>query len=243
MALKLNLALPHPAEADVDTLVLGVFEDAGLSAPAKAVDERCEGQLSAWLTAGDVSGKLGRTALLRGLNGARASRVLCLGLGEASKFDAGRYQKAVSDAIKALSGSPARQVLLTLSALEIHGRDTAWAVRQGAIAVEHASYRYTATKKSNADGARARQSAAEHLHAGLSGRDRARHRRQPRQGQRRDSRARTDAGAGHGLAAGVAARLGQSAAPDRAEVRRRRGQTPPTCWSARASPSTPAAST
>jgi hypothetical protein len=73
MALKLNLALPHPAEADVDTLVLGVFEDAGLSAPAKAVDERCEGQLSAWLTAGDVSGKLGRTALLRGLNGARLS--------------------------------------------------------------------------------------------------------------------------------------------------------------------------
>ncbi len=151
MALKLNLALPHPAEADVDTLILGVFEDSGLSPPAKAVDERSEGQLSAWLASGDISGKLGRTALLRGVNGSRASRVLCVGLGEASKFDAGRYQKVVSDAIKALAGTPARQLLLTLSALDVAGRDTAWAIRQGGLAVEHASYRYTATKKASGD--------------------------------------------------------------------------------------------
>ena len=95
MALKLNLVQTHPAEADVDTLILGVFEDSGLSAPAKAVDERSEGQLSAWLAAGDISGKAGRSALLRGVAGVRASRVLCVGLGEATKFDAGRYQKAV----------------------------------------------------------------------------------------------------------------------------------------------------
>lgn len=151
MALKLNLAQPHPAEADVDTLILGVFEDTGLTAPAKAVDERSGGQLVAWLSSGDISGKPGRTVLLRGVASCRASRVLCVGLGESTKFDAGRFQKAVADAIKTLSGSPARQVLLTLTALDIVGRDSAWAVRQAAVLADHASYRYTATKKSNAD--------------------------------------------------------------------------------------------
>ncbi|SDD39283.1 leucyl aminopeptidase [Aquimonas voraii] len=151
MALKLNLVQTHPAEADVDTLVLGVFEDAGLSAPAKAVDERSGGQLSAWLSAGDISGKLGRSTLLRGVAGSRASRVLCVGLGETGKFDAGRYQKVVGDAVKSLSGSPARHVLLTLSALAVVGRDTAWNLRQAAVIGDHACYRYTATKKPASD--------------------------------------------------------------------------------------------
>lgn len=147
MALKLNLASIHPAEADADTVVVGVFEDSGLSAPARAVDERSGGLLANWLGSGDLSGKSGRSTLLRGVAGMKSARLLVLGLGESSKFDAGRFQKAVSDAIKALAGSPARQVLLTLSALPVRGRDAAWAVRQAAITADHASYKYTATKK------------------------------------------------------------------------------------------------
>jgi leucyl aminopeptidase len=151
MALKLNLTQSHPAEADVDTLILGVFEDAGLSAPAKAVDERCSGQLSAWLSGGDISGKAGRTSLLRGLAGCKAARVLMIGLGDSNKFDAGRFQKSVADAVKALSGTPAKHALLTLTALSVSGRDSAWTLRQAGLAADHASYKYTATKKNSGD--------------------------------------------------------------------------------------------
>lgn len=152
MALQLNLVQTHPAEADVDTLVVGAFEDSGLSPAARQVDERSGGQLAAWLSSGDISGKLGRTALLRGIAGVRASRVLVVGLGESAKFDTGRLQKACTDALKALSGSPARHVLLSLAELSLPGREAGFVVRQAALAAEHATYRYTATKKSNAEG-------------------------------------------------------------------------------------------
>jgi len=153
MALKLKLAQPHPADAEVDTLILGVFEDSGLSEAAKAVDDRSGGQLARWMAAGDISGKAGRSALLRGLAECKAQRVLMIGLGESAKFDAGRFQKAVGDAIKALAGSPARHALLCLTGLSVNGRDAGWAIRQAALAAEHASYRYTITKKSSGDNA------------------------------------------------------------------------------------------
>src|SRR5690606_10306484 len=51
----------------------------------------------------------------------------------------------VADAVRALRTGPVRSALLTLSEVEVAGRDGAWAVRQAAIAADHAAYRYIAT--------------------------------------------------------------------------------------------------
>ena len=121
MSLQLSLAATQPQDAD--SVIVGVFEDTGLSAAARELDS--EGRLSQWLSSGDISGKLGRTTVLRGIGGG-ATRVVTVGLGKEADFDLARLQKATADALKALNGSPARHVFCTLSALSSASRCSAF---------------------------------------------------------------------------------------------------------------------
>src|SRR5690606_41932429 len=100
------------------------------------------------LRRGHGPGTPGRPALLHDLPGAPAPRVLVIGLGEKSKFAVPQYLKAAADAARALKDGAGASALFTLSELEVAGRDKAWNIRQAVIAADHASYRYTATLRS-----------------------------------------------------------------------------------------------
>lgn len=148
MSLNLSLLTTHPAEIEADAIIAAIFEDHGLSEAAKQLDQACGGRISSLLESGDVSGKPGRSTLLLALDGIKARRVLLLGLGASKSFDAGRYLKAVTDSIQALRNGPVKSIHSTLPQLEIKGHDTAWAVRQAALAALKVCYTYSATKKS-----------------------------------------------------------------------------------------------
>ena len=141
---QLNPLAAHAAE--VDCVVVGLFADGPLPASAQALDLASGGRLTALRERGDLSGKAGRSQLLHDLDGVVAKRVLVVGLGEAGKFTAPAFFKAVAEATRALKTGPSRHALLTLSELPVVGRDSAWAVRQAVIASDHAAYAYTATK-------------------------------------------------------------------------------------------------
>ncbi|MGY0650726.1 leucyl aminopeptidase [Luteimonas sp. A537] len=145
MTLKLALNSASPATADVDCIVVGAYADKTLTPAARTLDEASGGRLSALAARGDISGATGRTSLLHDVPGVAAPRVLVVGLGESAKFAVPQYLKAVADAVRALRTGPVRSALLTLSEVEVSGRDAAWAIRQAAIAAGHAAYRYTAT--------------------------------------------------------------------------------------------------
>ncbi len=145
MTLEFDLNRLDPAAAEVDCVIVGAFADKTLTASGLAVDDASDGRLSTLLERGDVSGKTGKTALLHDLPGLEAPRVLVIGLGETAKFGVPQYLKAVGDAARALKSGPVAQALLTLTELEVAGRDSAWNLRQAAIAADHAVYRYTAT--------------------------------------------------------------------------------------------------
>ncbi|MEN1940061.1 leucyl aminopeptidase [Luteimonas sp. MJ246] len=145
MTLKLALNSASPATADVDCIVVGAYADKTLTPAARVLDEASGGRLSALADRGDISGATGRTSLLHDVPGVAAPRVLVVGLGESAKFAVPQYLKAVADAVRALRTGPVRSALLTLSGVEVSGRDAAWAIRQAAIAAGHAAYRYTAT--------------------------------------------------------------------------------------------------
>ncbi|MCB1560758.1 MAG: leucyl aminopeptidase, partial [Xanthomonadales bacterium] len=98
MALELSLNRTHPAEIDSDCLIVGLFADHQLEGSAAELDQRGEGRLKALIESEDVSGKAGKTALLHGLPGVAAKRVLLVGLGERERFDAGAFQKAADAA-------------------------------------------------------------------------------------------------------------------------------------------------
>jgi len=150
MALELTLTHLSPVTAATDCLIVGLFSSPPTEAPAfspagQALDAACGGQLSALAGSGDISTKGGKTTLIHALPGISAARVLVVGLGERGKFGAADYIKAVSAAVDSLKTGPVKHALLTLSELEVTGRDAAWRIRQSVIAAEHAAYRYTAT--------------------------------------------------------------------------------------------------
>ena len=145
MALQFTLNPDAPASAAVDCVVVGAFADQSLTPSAQALDAASGGRIAALLARGDASGKTGASTLVHDMPGVTAPRVLILGLGEAAKFGAPQYLKAVGDSVRALRNGPVAQVLLTLAEVPVKGRDSAWAIRQAVIAGDHAAYRYTAT--------------------------------------------------------------------------------------------------
>ena len=152
MALEFALRREHPAEIDCDCVIVGLFDDRQLTEAAAAIDARSEGRLLRLVESGDVSGKVGRSALLLGLDGVKAPRVLVVGLGAQSKFDVAAFVKAAGEAGRALRIGPVRSAYNTLSELLVPGRDRAWTVRQCALAADFQAYRYTATRAANANG-------------------------------------------------------------------------------------------
>jgi leucyl aminopeptidase len=150
MSLEFSLNHAAPADAITDCIVVGVFADDSHAAPmmsptAQALDTASGGKLKDLAARGDINGKAGSTTWVYDLAGVKSPRVLVVGLGESAKFGVPQYLKAVGDAARALRTGASKNALLTLSELSVPGRDAAWNIRQAAIAVAHACYRYTAT--------------------------------------------------------------------------------------------------
>ncbi|MGH8078060.1 MAG: M17 family peptidase N-terminal domain-containing protein, partial [Lysobacter sp.] len=145
MALEFDLNRDAPAAVTTDCVVIGAFADNTLTPSGSALDDASGGRITALLERGDVSGKTGKTAMLHDLPGITAPRVLVVGLGDTAKFGVPQYLKAAGDVARALKTGPAAHALFTLSEATVTNRDGSWAIRQAAIAADHACYRYTAT--------------------------------------------------------------------------------------------------
>jgi leucyl aminopeptidase len=87
----------------VECLVVGVFEEAELGAPARAVDVACGGRLKKLLARGDFAGRAGETLLLADLPGLKASHVLLTGLGTRKHWQRKAWRKAWASAAGALN--------------------------------------------------------------------------------------------------------------------------------------------
>ncbi|PRH83557.1 leucyl aminopeptidase [Arenimonas caeni] len=166
MSLEFRLNRPDPATADHDCVIVGLFADGSFTPSGQAIDAATGGKLAALAGRGDLSGKAGRTALLHDLPGVKAPRVLVAGLGEAGKFAAAPYLKAIGDAVRALRSGPVRSALLTLAEVPVAGRDAAWSVRQAVVAADHAAYAYTHTRSTkDPEGLKSLDVAADAAHA------------------------------------------------------------------------------
>jgi leucyl aminopeptidase len=87
----------------VECLVVGVFEEAELGAPARTVDAACGGRLKKLLARGDFAGHAGETLLLADLPGLKASHVLLTGLGTRKQWQRKAWRKAWVSAASALN--------------------------------------------------------------------------------------------------------------------------------------------
>ena len=140
-----------PDKAKYDCVAVGVFDSQKLSEPAQKLDKASGGHLTGILRRGDMAGKGGSTLLLHGTPGIAAGRVLLVGLGKEAEFGEKAYRDAVAATVRALKDAGSRDVLITLSELAVAGRNAAWRVRQGNLAIHDAFFRSDQLKSKKDD--------------------------------------------------------------------------------------------
>jgi len=141
--MEFSIKALSPEKAKTGCVVLGVFQEKELTAPARRVDQATKGKLRAALA--DLSGKAGSTLLLR-LDGVAADRVLLVGLGERKGFAEGAYRDAVRGAANALKELGAKDAAFFLVDLKVGTRHLAWNVRHAVMGLREAFYRFDQLK-------------------------------------------------------------------------------------------------
>jgi leucyl aminopeptidase len=141
----------RPESLKTATLVLPIGEGAQLGAVAQAVDNTCNGALSALLKRGDLAGKLGQTLLAHDLPGLKAERVLLVGCGKEAELTDRQLRKmlgAAQSVLKSLNGSDA---LLALSDLKVKNRDNYGLTRLLVETLADGTYQFDRFKSKKAD--------------------------------------------------------------------------------------------
>jgi len=150
----MKLSLSDVAAPSVITpcIVIGVIEGAPLSESADALDRASGGKISRMLENRDISTSIGKTTFLYHLEGIRAERILVVGFGKPDKLNRSRFDRACLEAGKVLRNHPMTSCHVCLHEVAFGDSPFDWKLRQAALAIHRANYRYTATKplKTNA---------------------------------------------------------------------------------------------
>lgn len=148
-----------PDKAQHACIIVGIFEAGQLTPPAAAVDRKIGKLIERIVAQGDFTGKSGTSMLLHAPAGIGSQRVLLVGLGKEKEFCEHAYYAAIRHAFKAVRDTGAEAAHLTLSALPVRRRSTAWKIRQAAIAALETAYRFDSFKSQPA----APQTALRHI--------------------------------------------------------------------------------
>jgi len=142
--MEFSIKALSPETAKTGCVVLGVYAEKELTAPARRVDQRAKGALRKALA--DLSGKAGATLLLRALPQVAAERVLLVGLGARKEFGESAYRDALRGAANALRELGAKDAALFLVDVKAGSRALSWNLRQAVLGLREAFYRFDELK-------------------------------------------------------------------------------------------------
>ncbi len=113
---------------------------------AELIDRASNGALSQLVKSGDVDPYWKQPTMLYGLDGVKAKRILVMGCGEPEKFDAARFDLVCKSAGTFLRDHVTTSAHVCLHEVTVENKDSHWHLRQAAVGIDRANYRYTATK-------------------------------------------------------------------------------------------------
>lgn len=145
--MHLNLSETTATQSKAACVVIGVCADGTLSPSARAIDKASEGALQALLDSGDIATARGKTTWLHHFKGMNSARLLVLGFGASTKLDEAGFDQACFNAGRILRDHPVEDCHVCLHEIRVGRKSSGWRLRQAALAILRASYRYTATKK------------------------------------------------------------------------------------------------
>ncbi|MCB1645347.1 MAG: leucyl aminopeptidase [Pseudomonadales bacterium] len=135
-----------PARTRTQCLIVGVYENNGLTPSAAEVDKASGGAISALIKSGDFSGKGGESHLLHGTTGTNAARILVIGLGNEDTGDAARFMQIANTTAAALTKTSAVNAICCLLETSVGDKDGAWKARRLIEQFEAGAYKYTAMR-------------------------------------------------------------------------------------------------
>jgi leucyl aminopeptidase len=150
---EFSIKRSSPEKQRTACAVVGVFDNRRLDAAGKRLDAAAGGYLTDVLKRGDLDGKTGTTLMLPAVPGVPCERVLMVGLGKEKDFGDKAYRDAVRAAIKAVSATGARDVILYLVDLPMKKRDAAWRAEQAVLVAMEATYRFDRMKSKSEEAA------------------------------------------------------------------------------------------
>ncbi|MFI4954674.1 MAG: leucyl aminopeptidase [Gammaproteobacteria bacterium] len=135
-------------------LIVAVFTQNELSTIAEELDKASQGAIRAFLAHGDLSGKIGETALLYKVNGINADRILLVGCGDKKGISDQEFYKLLRSIASNLKQTKTTQAIYALTDLNIKEQNINWQLRQAVIILRDELYSFTQLKsksESNAE--------------------------------------------------------------------------------------------
>src|ERR1700690_1780368 len=102
--MRISADFTWPTQMAADWLIVPVFEDAGLSALARAVDSALDGALTRLRESGDAAGKANELTPLLHVPGIASRRILVVGLGKRDEVDRPALLTAAGPAARHVTG-------------------------------------------------------------------------------------------------------------------------------------------
>ena len=121
-------------------------------AAAAAIDVAASGAVAAAIARGDLPAKAGSTLLVGGTGA--SERVLLVSMGDGPAVSPKAFADASRAAMRALSGTGAKDAVSWLGEAEVEGRDARWKARTVALAAREAAYRFDRMKSKPEPGPR-----------------------------------------------------------------------------------------
>jgi leucyl aminopeptidase len=145
--MQLKLSETTAVHSKAACVVIGLCADGPLSPSAQAINKASGGALQRLVESRDLSSAKGKTTLLHHFPGMQSARLLVVGFGDAKKLDAPAFDLACYNAGRLLRDHPLQDCHVCLHEVKVGRKSAGWKLRQAAMAMVRANYRYTATKK------------------------------------------------------------------------------------------------
>ncbi|HJP04880.1 MAG: leucyl aminopeptidase [Chromatiales bacterium] len=126
--------------------VVAVFEEGQLGSPARSLDKKARGLISAVVDGGDIAGKAGELLLLTQTSGLPCKRILLVGCGARADFNRKAFRKVITGAIRWLSHKPYTNAVSFLAQEGVKGADAERLARITAESWHTTTYKFTEMK-------------------------------------------------------------------------------------------------
>lgn len=140
--MKLSIKVSQTQKQQKTCLIIGVYEDGGLTPAAKEVDKAAQGLISKLISQGVIQGKMGQILPLFQVGNSGFEQILVIGCGKPKSLSPAGFRKTIVTAIKWLASSQIKQATCYLTELEVKDKPLAWKVKHIAEAAWEGLYRF-----------------------------------------------------------------------------------------------------